>query len=306
MSKDIVDAVIEFGSKTKIFGLIPTRRQVDYNTGYVNNWLTDSFAKYVNDRVPILRDHSGPNQGITSDDGVDSISIDAEYLHAIHIDPWIKFDNFEKGLEYTVNVLEHIYSINPKIKYEVLTEEAIRSFSFYEMEEFLNRLLKKLPNYIFENITYGVVQSGVSIDLVDQINTGNFDLKKLHKMIEINKKYGLLSKEHNGDYLGLEDIKLRFDNGLNSINIGPEIAQIETLTILEELDDSEIKEWYNNCVESNKWKRWETANFDLQNKRQVIKVCGHYNRVNTKLPDFSIKVKKNLIEKLSSLYETTK
>ena len=125
-------------------------------------------------------------------------------------------------------------------------------------------------------------------------------------MIEINRNYGLLSKEHNGDYLSFKNIKSRFENGLDSLNIGPEIAQIETLTILNELDDSEIEGWYNNCVESNKWKRWKTPNFNLNNKRQVIKVCGHYNRVNTVLPDFKVKVKKNLENKLNELYEATK
>ena len=41
MSKNVVDAIIEFGGG---FGFIPSRRQVDYNGGYVNNWTTGEFC----------------------------------------------------------------------------------------------------------------------------------------------------------------------------------------------------------------------------------------------------------------------
>ena len=54
MSKNVVDAVIEFNGD---FGFIPSRRQVDCNGGYVNDWTTGEFSKYVNGRVPIQRDH---------------------------------------------------------------------------------------------------------------------------------------------------------------------------------------------------------------------------------------------------------
>ena len=43
MSKNVVDAVINFDSD---IGLIPSRRQVDYDGGYVNNWTTKEFSKY--------------------------------------------------------------------------------------------------------------------------------------------------------------------------------------------------------------------------------------------------------------------
>ena len=67
MSKNVVDAVIEFNGD---FGFIPSRRQVDYNGGYVNDWTTGEFSKYVNGRVPIQRDHGGIGQGYVHDDGM--------------------------------------------------------------------------------------------------------------------------------------------------------------------------------------------------------------------------------------------
>ena len=48
MSKNVVDAVIEANQNLKnLIGFIPSRRQVEYNGGYVNNWTTKSFSNYV-------------------------------------------------------------------------------------------------------------------------------------------------------------------------------------------------------------------------------------------------------------------
>jgi len=41
MSKNIVDSIIEFCNNTNnTIGLIPSRRQVENTSGYVNNWTT--------------------------------------------------------------------------------------------------------------------------------------------------------------------------------------------------------------------------------------------------------------------------
>lgn len=45
MSKNIVDSVLELNNSA--FGLLPTRRQIDFNSGYVNGWNTKSFYEYV-------------------------------------------------------------------------------------------------------------------------------------------------------------------------------------------------------------------------------------------------------------------
>ena len=63
MSKEIVDAVIDYPAP---LGLIPSRRQVDHESGYVNRWVTETFCNYVRsktDKVLLVRDHGGPNQG---------------------------------------------------------------------------------------------------------------------------------------------------------------------------------------------------------------------------------------------------
>ena len=48
MSKNVVDAVLELdkNQRNKI-GFIPSRRQIEYDGGYVNKWTTNEFANYV-------------------------------------------------------------------------------------------------------------------------------------------------------------------------------------------------------------------------------------------------------------------
>ena len=48
MSKNIVDAILDFTMiEDYKIGIIPSRRQIDYNSGYVNNWATTTFANYI-------------------------------------------------------------------------------------------------------------------------------------------------------------------------------------------------------------------------------------------------------------------
>ena len=89
-------------------------------------------------------------------------------------------------------------------------------------------------------------------------------------MIEVCKIFGVKSKEHNGDYLSSEEIKQRFDCGLDALNIAPEFGQIETLCYLETIQD--IEEWYKICYESKRWEKWVSKDFiPEQNKEELIK-----------------------------------
>ena len=52
MSKNVVDAVIEVNKDIDLkIGFIPSRKQVEYDNGYVNNWTTESFSKYVKSKT---------------------------------------------------------------------------------------------------------------------------------------------------------------------------------------------------------------------------------------------------------------
>mgnify|MGYP003131767902 CR=1 FL=1 len=303
MSKNVVDAVIEFteenGNKV---GFIPSRRQVEYNGGYVNNWTTNEFAEYVNGRVVIERDHGGPGQGYYSDGGYESFKFDSKRFDIIHVDPWKLFSNYNNGLNQTIHYMKYIHKINSNILFEVGTEEAVRSFTPKE----LDKLLKSLSDFnFFDNIKYAVVQSGVGLDLGKRINTGTFDGGRLKEFVDVCKNWNVLSKEHNGDYLTNEDIKVRFDIGLDSLNIAPEFGQLETLCYLEHMGD-DIEDYYQICYQSNRWKKWVDNDFVPENnKKELIKICGHYVLSDKKFlsikPDIDDKIKNTIKNKLEDL-----
>ena len=306
MSKNVVDSIIEFDGD---FGFIPSRRQVDYNGGYVNNWSTGEFAKYVDGRVPIERDHAGTGQGYIDDDGYESLKDDCRYVDIIHIDPWKKYSGYYEGFKHCISNIEFCYYTNRNIKFEVGTEESIRRFADTELNSLLSDLESKLEPEIFENIEYVVVQSGVGLDLGKQNNTGTFDSDRLEKMISVCKKFGKKSKEHNGDYLSNDEYKVRFDMGLDSINIAPEFGQLETLCYLEEMDE-DIDEYYNICYESNRWEKWVDKDFIPENnKKELIKICGHYvfsdERFLNMKPNIDDKIKTVIKNKLRRLNELT-
>ena len=54
MSKNVIDYV----SRYDCFGFIPSRRQVDYNGGYVDGLTAETLRSLVDNRV-ICRDHGG-------------------------------------------------------------------------------------------------------------------------------------------------------------------------------------------------------------------------------------------------------
>jgi hypothetical protein len=302
MSKNIVDAVLELNDSR--FGLLPTRRQIDFNSGYVNGWNTKSFYEYVksiNHNIILERDHSGPLQGSVEDFGYETYTHDVNYFDIIHIDIWKYTTNVLKGVKETVDALKYMHYLNPNIKFEILTEEAIKPFSEKEWITITQYLLKNLTKTEFDSIVYIVIQSGVGLDLINRKNTGIFDLEKLKKQSFVVKSFGKKTKEHNGDYLSIDEIRIRFENGLDSLNIGPEIAQIETLTYLEHMKEKEINEFYKICLDSKKWERWVPDNFDFNDKKKLIQICGHYCFSMYDLPKIDNIVKENIKNKLNIL-----
>jgi hypothetical protein len=310
MSKNIVDAIVEFCDNTgNTIGLIPSRRQVEWDGGYVNNWTTEEFSNYVI-TLPLQRDHSGPGQGNNDDDGYESLAYDAKHLQLIHIDPWKKYPEYVDGLEQTIKMIKFAYSINPQLIFEIGTEEAIRPFEAKELDQLVLDLWNILPKEICSNIKYLVIQSGTSLKGTNQ--TGHYNSQRLLDMITVAKKHNLISKEHNGDYIPVSIIKEKFDLGLDSINIAPEFGLIETQTYINEIGNSDLFDRYwQICYDSKKWVKWVNSEFDPHtNKKELIKICGHYvlsypefiSDIKSQFPDIDKKIKINVTKKLNELY----
>jgi hypothetical protein len=310
MSKNVVDAIVEFCKETgNIIAFIPSRRQVEWDGGYVNNWTTEEFSNYVM-TLPIQRDHGGPGQGNNDDDGFESLAYDAKYLDLIHIDPWKKYPRYSDGLEKTIEMIKFAYDINPKLIFEVGTEEAIRPFEAEELDQLVIDLWAALPKEVYSKIKYLVIQSGTSLKGTNQ--TGEYNSDRLKQMIKVAKRHNLLSKEHNGDYIPVETIKEKFDLGLDAINIAPEFGLIETLTYLGEIkDEKTFDKFWQICYDSKRWVKWVNPGFDPYiNKEQLIKICGHYvltnpefiSEIKSQFPNIDVKIKSNITRKLKQLY----
>ena len=325
MSKNIVDTVIEYSNSFNLpFTFIPSRRQVEYNGGYVNNWTTKEFVEYVKNKgkfISVERDHGGPGQGTNMDDGMTSFEEDCKYMDVIHIDPWKKYPNYEDGLNETIKALNFCFNENPNLFFEIATEEGIRRFDVDELERLILDLQNKLKPEIYKRIKYFVVQCGTG--LLEANNIGHYEKDRLKNMVQLCKKYGFISKEHNGDWVSIELMREKFELGLDCINVAPELGQIETKAILKSIsliEDNDRKEFlferfYNICLNSKKWIKWVSKDFKPEeNKEKLINICGHYvfsypefEDIKKQLPNVEKQIKKDLVKKLHeyhSLYDS--
>jgi hypothetical protein len=285
ITQNVIDSVIEVANEKNVkFGFCATRRQIDYDSGYVG-YTTSEFVKYVRsktDKVLICRDHSGAKQGKNEESplykDINSLYVDIiARLDVIHIDPWKKFLKYDENLRETVNHILYVYSHNPYILFEVGTEEAIFPYNHLDLKRFLSNLKYELGDIFITNVKYAVIQSGTRLQ--ETKNIGKFNLIKLHNMIDVCKEFNILSKEHNGDYLTKEELKIRFDNGLNAINIAPELGVIETKVLIKYIkNDKDFNKIFVICLNGEKWKKWVNSDFDpLMNKKELIEICGHYH-----------------------------
>jgi hypothetical protein len=318
MSKNVVDCVIKHGQLHHV-GLIPSRRQVDYFGGYVNNWDNEFFTYYLKSKNPhvlICRDHGGAKQGQIDDDGLQSLESDCNFFDLIHLDPFRDCNTIGEAAQKTVEYINYCYSKNPHILYEVGTEQAIFKYEPKDLKEFLNYLKLNLNPKKFYNIKYAVVQSGTGLDLSTRTNIGTFNKSRLVNFVDVVKSFGLFSKEHNGDYLSESfDVETRFSAGLDAINIAPEFGQIESEYYLEECKkDSKLFEvLYEICYNSGKWKKW-IPEISRVSKEQIIITCCHYilsnkefiQKIKSNFPNSDKIIKKRISSKLKLLHEQTK
>jgi hypothetical protein len=327
MSKLVVDSVGEYCNEKNVkIGLIPSRRQVEYDGGYVCGWNTSEFAKYsreLSKNIVLQRDHGGLGQCGRPLDPIEmkiytagaSFREDAlSSFDLIHIDPWKRYKSVREAARETISNINFISIINSNVLFEVGTEEAIRPYEVSDLNDFVLLLKDGLSEENFNKIKYLVIQSGTGISGTK--NIGKFNKKRCLDMIDFCKSNGFLSKEHNGDYLNTLQIKKRFNLGLDGINIAPEFGVSETRVILNEIKRRSRSDLFEKLFEmvydSNKWQKWLPDGFSVENiqdKEQIIKVGGHYvfsNRmffeITNELPDIKTKIKKshkNRIEKIS-------
>jgi hypothetical protein len=293
VSLNTIDSTIEFAEEYNLeLGFIPSRRQIDYDGGYVGDFNSKTFSEYVRlktNKVKIFRDHGGEDQGkSTNEDTFISFYNDTKYFDFIHLDPFLKYKDLDKAAIKTVEYLQFCEFVNPNLYYEIATEQALREISPEELGVFVEKIKLLLTETQFNKIKYLVIQCGTK--LKDGKNTGEYDKEKLLKMLKVAKKFNLISKEHNGDYQSTEIIKEKFSLGLDCINIAPEFGIIESTIILKYLDENAKNILFQMCFDSGKWKKWVSQEFKpKENKEDLIKICCHYIFSNESFKEFKKK-----------------
>jgi hypothetical protein len=317
MSVNCVDAAIELSNEyISPIMLIASRRQIDseqFNGGYVNNWTTSEFSRYVKNKdkrgdIILARDHGGPWQNNKEKEKKMSLrqamqsakesyksDIDSGFK-ILHIDPSIdihgvpsKDDLLERLFELYEYCWSYAQDTGKEIIFEVGTEEQSGSTNTQEeldstlfyIERFCNKNNFPLPTFV-------VIQTGTRV--MEMRNVGSFDSPlrvfdeiaseiQVPKMIEICKRHNVFMKEHNTDYLS--DVALSWHPrlGIHAANVAPEFGVAETMAFLQIIENNGLKQlgerFLHLAYNSKKWDKWMLPNSTASDRDKSI-ISGHY------------------------------
>ena len=317
MSVNCVDASIELADEHDVpLLLIASRRQIDaeeFGGGYVNNWTTEQFARYVIDadkkgKILLARDHGGPWQS-TKEVGerlslrraIESAKL--SYLRdleagfqILHIDPSVDIHGepaVDEVLDRVYELYEYCWTqaqrLGREVIFEVGTEEQSGSTNTQEELDYtLNALTKFCGANRLPMPSFVVIQTGTRV--METRNVGSFDTPlrvsnelpaeiQIPKMIEICERYGILMKEHNTDYLSNEALQWHPRLGIHAANVAPEFGVVETRALLRVLEENGLQDHADQFLklayDSHKWDKWMLDGTDATDRDRSI-IAGHY------------------------------
>jgi tagatose-1,6-bisphosphate aldolase non-catalytic subunit AgaZ/GatZ len=317
MSVNCVDATIELANEYEIpIIMIASRRQIDSAAcggGYVNNWTTDEFARYVTDRdkkgkVFLARDHGGPwknpreqeqKLGLrrAMESAKESYRSDiAAGFQILHIDPSVDIHgkpDIDEVLDRIFDLYEYCSAQAQKMHREVIfeigTEEQSGSTnSQEELDYTLNKISIFCRANNFEPPAFVVVQCGTRV--MEMRNVGSFDSPvrtaneipaeiQLPKMIEICNRYGIFMKEHNADYLSDQALQWHPRLGIHAANIAPVFGVAETKALVRILEENALdriaERFLAIAYESRKWEKWMLDGSHASDRERSL-IAGHY------------------------------
>ena len=303
MSLEVINSLNYFSKKhKKKIMLICSRNQIESKElggGYVNNFSTSEFANFVktkkNNLLVMCRDHCGPfkrdnkrkNNLIKEVDDC-KISLMEDILNDFKI---LHIDTSECGrakYEIAHELISFCNEVAKKNKKKIFFEfgaedhGVLTNFKKFSKDA---KFFSKFPNKQFI-----VCQTGSLVKSVFQV--GQFDIESVKIMKKIAHENGILLKEHNCDYLSLEQIQLRHQYGINAINIAPEFGSIQsnlTYNISKQLGlDKEINNFKEYVLRKKKWEKW---NYNNENTLIKFFTASHYH--------FGTKIYKNIIYKIN-------
>ena len=334
MSKNCVDVVIDLANNYDVqLMLIASRRQIEsaeLGNGYVNNWSTEEFSKYVAEKdiknnVILCRDHGGPYQNENEikqnlsfekimENTKKSFRTDIESgFKIIHIDP--SYDSsseltLDEMLSRIFELYEYCFSVSKEFQNEIFVEVSIGKedgglstlseikYTVFEIEKFCQKKNLPLPlflvvrtgNYVMEMQNIGIFEDILCKKLPD-------DESKLKDIVEFCNQKKIMIKVHNGDYLSDSALKYHPEIGFHAINVAPEFGVVETKSILSWLSRNNLEKYKEKFLdiayESQKWQKWILPNSNLTRNEKAI-IAGHYVFSTEKF----LKLKKEILEQI--------
>lgn len=317
MSVNCVDAAVELANEYEVpILLIASRRQIDseeFGGGYVNNWTTEEFARYVIDhdkkgKILLARDHGGPWQNNNEKEENLSLrrameSAKASYrcdleagFQVLHIDPSVDIHG-KPGIDEVLERVFELYEfcwvqaqqLRQEVIFEIGTEEQSGSTNTQEELDYtLNAVQQFCKKNHLPQPSFVVIQCGTRV--MEMRNVGSFDTPvrvadelpaeiQLPKMIEICNHYGIFMKEHNTDYLSDEALQWHPRLGIHAANVAPEFGVTETRALISILEDSGLSKLAENFLQlaydSMKWDKWMLNNTSATDRDRSI-IAGHY------------------------------
>lgn len=283
MSKEIVELCLTYSHMHDYpIMIIASRNQADYDSGYAMNTkklaeLVFNHEHYDQNRILLCRDHCGPyfsdidknlELEVALDRCIKTIEMDIQTnFDLIHIDvSRIESSKQQQAAEY---MFSRAMELNPNIMFEFGTEDNTGN-----TVETLNMLSVQLE-YVKpwkNNLHYIVSQTG---SLTKQTQVGTFNVEQTKKLIDVVHQNGYMFKEHNADYLTLDQVKLRKLTGVDALNIAPQLGTIAS-SVLYDLgkDTTELAKFMDVVLESGYYKKWCTEEVD--NDRDRFVSSAHY------------------------------
>lgn len=317
MSVNCVDATIELANEHEVpIMMIASRRQIDseeFGGGYVNNWTTEEFARYVTDKdkkgkILLARDHGGPwqnnrekeqNLGLrrAMDSAKSSYRADiAAGFQILHLDPSVDIHgqpDIDEVLDRLFDLYDYCWTqadrMHQEIIFEVGTEEQSGSTNTQEELDYtLNAISKFCRSQGIDSPAFVVVQCGTRV--MEMRNVGSFDSPvrvaneipaeiQLPKMLEICNRHGVFMKEHNTDYLSDEALQWHPRLGIHAANVAPEFGVAESKALLAVLETNGLERLADQFLElafsSRKWDKWMLDGSRASDRERAL-IAGHY------------------------------
>lgn len=319
MSVNCVDAVIELAYEHSApLMLIASRRQIEcleLGGGYVNNWDTFAFARYVREhdpegRVLLARDHGGPWQHPKESEKYGDISDAMEsaklsYLRdleagfqILHIDPVVNMGHEAPSLEWVLDKVFELYAycmdvaktLGQKILIELGTEEQQQSplADPASLARLMDEVLEFCRKNAYEPPAFMVVQTGTKV--MGRRNIGDFPSvpseieqyiarHRLAEMVQICESRNVMLKEHNTDYLPDASLSFHPQIGIHAANVAPEFGVTESTALLSLMAKlglhKQRDEFIAIAVNSHKWDKWLMPGETPSDLEKAL-ISGHY------------------------------